>query len=309
MGQATIMRIAVTGAAGFIGRAVIRLIDRGVLGSSIELRLNDLEAIRHPSATIIEGSYARQEVRDRLVGDGIDMLFHLASLPGGAAEHDPLLGKMVNLDGSIALIDAVAGLHCPVLVYASSIAALGHVHDPVTDATALRPAGSYGTHKAMIEYYLADLTRRGLIDGRALRPSGIIARPRNAYRGFATAWMSDLFHAAVEQRPIVIPARPDAHIWLQSIEAVAHNIVHAAGLSSERLASHRVWTLPASVVRLDALVGSLKRHLGHDLSVTYGDGPIDQPPLAASDALALGFCSDGDVDGLVKAVIAQIRPS
>ena len=233
MRQSGGLRVAVTGAAGFIGRAVIERIERGVLGTIDELRLNDVQAFEHPGAVVVQGTYADPDVRNRLVGQGIDVLFHLASLPGGASERDPVLGKSVNLDGTIALIDAVAATQAPVVVYTSSIAALGMGNLPVTGATALRPGGSYGTHKAMIELYLADLTRRGVIDGRAVRPAGIVARPRDAYAGFATAWMSDLFHAAVERRSIAIPASPDTQFWVQSIDVVADNIVHAARMQSE----------------------------------------------------------------------------
>ena len=303
------LRVAVTGAAGFIGRAVVSRLGAGALGPIAELRLNDVQLLDHATALFVPGTYADSAVRAPLVGDGLDVLFHLASLPGGASERDPALGKSVNLDGSIALLDAVAGQSAPVVVYTSSIAALGRSDRPVTDATALRPAGSYGTHKAMIEFYLADLTRRGVIDGRAVRPAGIVARPRQAYAGFATAWMSDLFHAAVERRAIAIPARADAHIWLQSIDAVADNIIHAARMPAAGLPPHRAWTLPATVVRIDRLVAALDRRTGHVLEVEYSDGPTDQPALDASAALALDFVSDGDAETLVDAVITRIEVS
>ena len=296
-----------TGAAGFIGRAVVERIERGALGEIAELRLNDVQMFDHQGAIVVRGTYADAEVRNRLVADGVDILFHLASLPGGASERDPELGRSVNLDGSIALIDAIAGEGAPIVVYTSSIAVLGRADQPVTEATALRPGGSYGTHKAMVEFYLADLTRRGVIDGRAVRPAGIVARPRDAFAGFATAWMSDLFHAAMERREIAIPSRADAHIWLQSIDAVADNVIQAARMPAAGLPPHRAWTLPATVVRLDALVTALGRRTGQVMQAKYSYGPTDQPPLDASDALAVGFVSDGDTDALVDVVVSRLE--
>ena len=290
-------------------------IECGALGSIAELRLNDVQAFEHPNAEVVLGSYTEPGVRDRLVEGGIDVLFHLASLPGGAAERHPAKGKSVNLDGSMALLDAVAekgdgtavGKKAPVVVYASSIAALGLARQPVSDATALRPAGSYGTHKAMIELYLADLTRRGLMDGRSVRPAGIVARPREAYAGFATAWMSELFHAALERRDIAIPARAAAQVWLQSIDKVADNIIHAALMPASGLSPQRAWTLPATVARIEQVINALRRRTGHAVHVEYGEGPVNQPPLDASAALEVGFMSDGDTDSLVDAVVSRLE--
>jgi nucleoside-diphosphate-sugar epimerase len=307
------LNVALTGAAGFIGRAVTERLERGALGPLADLRLNDVQAFEHPTAQVFVGTYADRTVLNRLVGEGVDVLFHLASLPGGASERDPALGKSVNLDGSLALIDAVAAkgrataASVPIVVYSSSIAAIGRGDQPVTEATALRPIGSYGTHKAMVEFYLADLTRRGVIDARSVRPAGVVARPRDAYAGFATAWMSDLFHAALERRDSAIPAGPDTHIWLQSIDIVADNIVHAARMPAAGLSAHRVWTLPATVVRIGALIDALSRRTGYELRAECGVGQPDQPPLDSSAALALGFVTDGDTDALVDAVIARIE--
>lgn len=301
------LRVAVTGAAGFIGREVVARLGRGAIGEIAELRLNDVQALDHPDAVLVQGTYAESQVRDDLIGDGIDVLFHLASLPGGAAERDPVLGRSVNLDGTIALIDAVAGPHAPVVVYTSSIAALGMGAQPVTGATPLRPGGSYGTHKAMVELYLADLTRRGLVDARSVRPAGIVARPRHAYAGFATAWMSDLFHAAVERRAVAVPARPETQFWLQSIDTVADNIVHAATMPSADLPRHRAWTLPATVVQAEALIAALEGRCGHAMQVSYEGGPMTQPLLDASDALSAGFATDGDTAALVEGVVTRIE--
>ena len=52
--------VAVTGAAGFIGRAVVTRIDRGALGRIAELRLNDVRPIAHPSAAIVATSASRR---------------------------------------------------------------------------------------------------------------------------------------------------------------------------------------------------------------------------------------------------------
>ena len=84
MGHANGMKIAITGAAGFIGRAVVSRITGGALGPVADLCLNDVQGFTHPNATVIRGTYADEAVRRQLTADGVDILFHLASLPGGA---------------------------------------------------------------------------------------------------------------------------------------------------------------------------------------------------------------------------------
>lgn len=300
------MRVAVTGAAGLIERAVVDRIERGALGSVGDLRLNDVRAFTHAHANVVVGSYAHPSIRKKLIGKGVDILIHLASLPGGASARDPALGKSVNLDGSIALFDCACGTSCPVIVYTSSIAALVSPLKSGSEEPALRPSSSYGTHKAMVELYLTDLTRRGLVDGRTVRPAGIVARPRTAYQGFTTAWMSELFHAALEGNKLSIPVRADSQIWLQSIGAVADNIIHAALMQLGQSTSSRSWTLPATMVRADALVASLRRHTGQALSVEYAEAPGTQATLDFRAALALGFVSDGDTDALVNSVMGRL---
>ena len=231
----------------------------------------------------------------------------MASLPGGASERNPELGKRTNLDGSIALIESAARYGKPKIVYTSSIAVFGKHNAVVSDETILRPGGSYGTHKAMTELYLADLTRRGLIDARSVRPAGIVARPKNAFDGFATAWMSDLFYAAMERRAITVPASATTQIWLQSIDTLAENIIRAALMPASGLAPHRAWTLPATVARVEAIVDSLHRRTGHRLDVDYQGGVQNLPPLNAAAATALGFIGDGGIDDLVDSVISQIE--
>lgn len=277
------MRIGVTGAAGFIGRAVV---DRLARLPHDALRLIDLHDPSHPAATMaLTGSYADPHTRASFIGDGLDLLFHLASVPGGAAEHDFHGGRAINLDASLLLFDAVPGAR---VVYASLIAAL-------------HPGTSYGTHKAMCELYLADLTRRGRVDGRSVRPAAIVARPVDAYSGFATAWMSDFFRAALEGRDVHCPLRATSRIWMQSIAVVADNIVHAGRMPAYGLPPHRAWTLPATVTPLGTLADTL------DIRPVFGNGDFTQAALDSHEELALGFISDGNVSRLADNVLTQLR--
>lgn len=303
------MRIVVVGAAGFIGRAVVDRLAAGALGPVTSLTLLDLSGATHPGATrVVEGSYCDAATRSALFAEPADLVFHLASLAGGAAEQDFAKGRGANLDGTLALLDAAAASSDkPRIVYASSIAALDMGRQRVVADDALRPNGSYGTHKAMVELYLADRSRRGELDGRSVRPSGVVARPLKAYAGFATWWMSDLFRAAFEGRQLAVPVAAQSVIWLQSVAQTADNIIHAARISNDGLPAHRAWTLPPTVTTVADIASALQVQLGRAPQFSYGDTVMALPPIDASDALSMGFGSDGGASDLVANVIAQLE--
>ncbi len=323
------MRIVITGADGFLGRKVVdRLLAANGLGegfpplsSLVLLDLHSGRSFDDPRVRAITGSFTDPGVRTLALDGGVDLLFHLASLPGGAAQANFELGRSVNLEGPMALMDAVCDRDGkgngkpPIVVNASSIAAIGPVDDVMTEDTPLRPLGSYGCHKLMMEIYLSDLSARGWLDARSLRPAGIVPRPREAFEGFATAWMSELFHAMRAGEALQIPMPPEASTWLQSVDCVADNCLLAARLPAADLPAHRAWTLPALNPRMHELVEAIGRQTSaaHAARIRYGEASSSPygrslPAQRLPRTEALGFHHDGSLDALVRAALAEIHP-
>ena len=90
--------------------------------------------------------------------EGFSVVFHLASLPGGAAERDPELGRRVNLEATLHLLDMLRRQSTAAkLVFASTIAVYGEsLPDVVDELTPTAPALSYGAHKLASEILMAD---------------------------------------------------------------------------------------------------------------------------------------------------------
>jgi nucleoside-diphosphate-sugar epimerase len=246
---------------------------------------------------------------------GCGAVVHLATIPGGAAEADPESARRVNLDATIALSEAAATATAgrrPRFVFASSIAVFGNALPPIVDDdTPLRPHLIYGAHKAMIEQWLATLSRRQALDALSLRLPGIVARPP-APSGMKSAFMSDVFHAVRGQRAFTSPVAADATFWLMSLDAVVAAIAHALTLDMA-LPEDRAVTLPALRLRMDELVTTIARHAGtdpalvdyapdHDLQASFGA----YPPLIAARGEALGFRPDGSPDALVATALDTI---
>jgi D-erythronate 2-dehydrogenase len=172
------MRIVITGGCGFLGRRVaLKLLAEGSpLGSVDELVLFDNAASALPlpndkRLTLVTGDIADRETVASVIARGTDAVFHLAAIVSGQAEADTDLGYRVNLDGTRAVLDACRALgSVPRLVFASSLAVYGGELPPeIGDDTALTPQTSYGTQKAIGELLVNDYSRKGFLDGRALR--------------------------------------------------------------------------------------------------------------------------------------------
>lgn len=305
------MLTVVTGAAGFIGRALaFRMAERHLPG---QVRLVDraVGSVRGSGFHWYQADLTdRSALADAIAG--ADRIIHLAALPGAASEADPTASRQINLDASLALLDLLerrAGPDRPRLVYASSIAVLGAPSGTVDDSTPPAPCTTYGMHKLMVEIAIAEAARRGGIDAIGLRLPGIVARPPGA-GGFGSSFMSDVFHAIRASGRWTSPVEPDATMWLMSATACADALIHAAFEMPINFGEAAI-TLPAVRVAMADLIATIAAATGRDdARVCYQPEPAiqarfaDMPPLATPAADALGFRHDGDLPILVTRALA-----
>lgn len=307
------MTIIVTGAGGFVGREVVRrLAAQGSRVVAVDSHaMPDLPA----GARAVVGDIASPDSLQAAFSDGCTGLVHLATMPGGAAEADPVSARRVNVDAMFDVLAAAAKSGSrPRVVFASSIAVLG---DPlpaagVDDATPLAPRMFYGAHKAMMELALATLSRRGEVDGVSLRLPGILARPKGP-SGMKSAFMSDLFHALRGGEHFICPVSQEATIWAQSVSSCAANILHALDMEASKLPEARALTLPALRIPMGQLAEEIAVQCGVDprLVEYVPDAALEAafgayPPLSTASADAAGFAHDGDVARLVRNALAII---
>lgn len=299
------MRILVTGAAGFIGSALLRRLLTDMDGAEV----TGLDVAEAPPWAAgahlrwIKGGLDDRAVLAQLGASSFDLVFHLASIPGGRAEAEPVLGRRVNLDASLDLLQLLAQQrNRPRVVYASSIAVYGALTEaPVSAQTEARPVISYGAHKRMVEIALADHTRRGDLSGIALRLPGIVARPRPV-SGFGSAFMSELLHASAAAERYVCPVSPDATAWWLSAKVVVDNLILAA--KTDVLGT---LLLPALRLSIAEVMAGLARLYGAEryALVTFDPDPSIEavfgrhPMLDVRAELALGFAHDGSVAEMI----------
>ena len=280
------MRVVITGAAGFIGSALVQaLLEKGALTfpdgraeALTELALIDIcepgMPARPDGVTIrtyrgdICDIALRREVFSRPVGS----VFHLAATLTAEAQADPSKATRVNVRGMLDLLEQCRGqARPPVFAFASSVATFGGcLPDLVDDEVVQKPQTSYGSHKVIAEQLINDYTRHGVINGRALRLPIVLIRPSN---GHASASVSDQVAAVVREplagRNHICPFAADTQLAVTSVGRVAQAFIRLHALPDEAFPDTRALNLPALTTTPRQMVAAARSLVGKMGQVKY----------------------------------------
>jgi D-erythronate 2-dehydrogenase len=310
------MRVVITGGCGFLGqRIALQLLARGDVDELV-LFDNAPPALPLPEdrrLSVVTGDIADREAVRRVVSPGTHSVFHLAAVVSGQAEADPHLGYRVNLDGTRAVLDACRMLGtCPRVVFASSLAVYGGVLPPaVGDDTPLTPQTSYGTQKAIGELLVNDYSRKGFVDGRAVRLPTVVVRPGRPNRA-ASTFASSMIREPLAGREAVCPVAPDTIMALASPRRVVDGLLHAHDLPADAFTTSRSLQLPGFSVAVGEMAAAVRRAGGEAAYARIHWEPDPQiqqiisgwpQELRASRAHALGFTADSGIDAAVQAFV------
>jgi nucleoside-diphosphate-sugar epimerase len=315
------MRLLVIGAAGMIGRKLVERLTRdGVLAdepisSMVLVDVVPASAVNDRCPVPIEtvaADLARPGVAQEVLHGRPDVIFDLAAVVSGEAETDFEKGYRVNLDATRWLFDAigaVGGGYRPRMVFSSSIAVFGPpFEDVIGDEQATSPATSYGTQKAIAELLLSDYTRRGMMDGVAIRLPTICVRPGEPNLA-ASGFFSNIIREPLDGRPAVLPVSLDVRHWFASPRSAVGFLLHAASLDGELIGKRRCLTMPGVSATVAMQIESLRRAAGDGAVALIRQEPdqaiariIESWPRAfdARRARELGFRAESDFDEIVR---------
>ena len=306
-----------------LGRKLVaRLTLDGMLGGDriSHAVLADVVEPTAPTAPGFEVENAAADLADpgvarELLSGRPDVVFHLAAVVSGEAEADFEKGYRTNLEGTRQLLDAVhaAGTaYRPRLVFTSSIAVFGPPYpEAIGDDHGTTPMTSYGTQKAIAELLLSDYTRRGFVDGVAIRLPTICVRPGQPNLA-ASSFFSSIIREPLNGREAVLPVPDDIRHWFASPRAAVEFLVRAAELDEAALGDRRCVTMPGVSATVAEQIEALRRAGGDDAVRLIRREPDERilrivrtwpGRFAAQRAQALGFRAEASFDEIVRVYV------
>ena len=218
------MLITILGGGGFLGRKLAqRLAKDGALdGTAITgLTLFDLQAPPLLPAPFpvrcLGGNIADPTDVAAAVPPGTAVVVHLAAVVSAQAEADFDLGLTVNVQGTLAVLQACRALPAaPRVVFTSSVASFGGGQDARLEDDARQiPGNSYGAEKAIGELLLQDASRRGFLDAVNIRLPTVIIRPGRPNKA-ASSFVSAILREPLLGLPTDLPVADDFAVWICS---------------------------------------------------------------------------------------------
>ncbi|TCH96126.1 NAD-dependent epimerase/dehydratase family protein [Roseococcus sp. SYP-B2431] len=308
------MKITILGGGGFLGRKLAqRLAQQGRLGGRpiAALTLFDLAEpapLEAPfQVTCLAGDVASVADVSRAIPDGTDLVVHLAAVVSAAAEADFDLGMRVNLQGTLAVIEACRKLSAPPrLLFTSSVASFGGGQSALLPDDARQvPGNSYGAQKAAAELLLADASRRGMLDLVSIRLPTVIVRPGRPNKAASS------FFSAILREPLLgletpLPVGDEFRVWVCSPRRAVDWLMHAATMDAAPLGIDRGVNPPGLAVSVGEMLAALtpaeralvKREPDEAIAAIVGGWPAE---FAATRAKRLGFAPQEGVPAILAA--------
>ena len=317
------MKVAIIGAAGMLGTGLIRRLAKlGAIGGKgiSSLARHDAALSGPPPASSFPiethiTDLSSPGAAEAVIASRPDLIFHLAAIVSGEAEADFEKGYRVNMEGTRHLLAAIrlaGGGYHPRLVFTSSIAVFGSPFpEAIDDEFLAAPLTSYGTQKAICELLISDYSRKGFIDGMALRMPTVCVRP-GAPNKAASGFFSSIIREPLVGKEAILPVDDSVRHWFASPRAAVGFLIQAAELPESALGDRRALTLPGLSCTVAEQIEAMRRAAGEKavkLIRREPDAAIARivsgwpQNFNAARAEKLGFAAESSFDEIIAAHI------
>jgi len=264
------MLITILGGGGFLGRKLAQhLAQDGALGGQpiTGLTLFDLQAPALLPAPFpvrcLGGNIADAEAVKAAVPEGTAVVVHLAAVVSAQAEADFDLGLTVNVQGTLAVLQACRALTVPPrVVFTSSVASFGGGQEArLEDDARQLPGNSYGAEKAIGELLLQDATRKGFLDAVNIRLPTVIIRPGRPNKA-ASSFVSAILREPLLGLETVLPVPESFAVWICSPRRAVAWFLHAMAMDTKPLGLDRGINPPGRSATVGKLLSALEAVAG-----------------------------------------------
>ena len=252
-------KVLVTGAAGFIGRAVYELL-RQMGIESVPTDKEESAFAEDDESEVAQYRILSCDLTDAACLNTLfsshqfDTIIHLAAVLPGAASRDPVRATQMNVGGSMALLERADAHSIRRFIFGSSTSVYGTAGTdaPISEQTPAAPSDVYGAAKRVVEIIGENLQNNGGIEFVALRIATVIGP---GARNTSSPWRSEIFERLGGTKTISLPYAPGDPLTLVHVDDVARMLVTLAEAKSIQ---HAIYNSPAELLTAAELKQGVK---------------------------------------------------
>jgi len=283
--------VLVTGGRGFVGRALVKLIQRS------GFRVVSLDRV--PIAKAADAGCEEIEcdlsdvprLRSILERQAIRKIVHLAAILPTAAQRNPVRATEVNVQGSLNLLELAREFDVRRFVFGSSLSIYGTypAGQAVSEEDRAAPEDLYGVAKLYVEQLGQAYREAYGLEFVSLRIGRVVGP---GARSVSSAWRSEIFELLKVDYPaeISLPYRASENLLVLHVEDLAAMLLCLLRAS---YLTHTVYNAPCKSV----VVADLKRvveDLNSSITVKLGDGtPAGNPQMLDANRFQDEFHFEG----------------
>ena len=264
----------VTGASGFLGKAVMKLL------AEQKQRAIGLDPRSSSTTQVVDDLSDRSKLAKLLASEQITHIIHAGGVSGPMVlADDPLKVITINVLGSLNLLYAAMDAGARAFIYCSSAAALGSFYEsaPVDENYPLHPNNTYSASKAAMEMVLRGLWGKIPLDLCALRFTVIYGPGRET-----TYTVEEIVGAALAGKAARIAPMADwPYVYIDDAARAAVQACYATGRKQlSYFVAHPEKVTPDDIAAAAAAAGKPVRIEIDGSRPKAERGPLDIEPAA-----------------------------